>query len=66
MGKPTDDDDPAAVRIVLTTCASPGEASKLARILVEERLVACATLIPRSESIYYWEGQVRIHTETLC
>jgi periplasmic divalent cation tolerance protein len=58
-------DDPAAVRIVLTTCASPGEASKLARILVEERLVACATLIPKVESIYYWEGQVESNTETL-
>jgi len=31
-------------RIVLTTAAHPGEATRLARALVEERLAACATL----------------------
>jgi len=53
------------IRIVLTTCASPGDASKLVRVLVEERLVACATLIPAVESIYRWEGQIETSTETL-
>ncbi|MGD0893242.1 MAG: divalent-cation tolerance protein CutA [Terracidiphilus sp.] len=52
-------------RIVLTTCASPGEASRLGRTLVEERLAACATLIPSVQSIYRWEGQVESATETL-
>ncbi len=33
-------------RIVLTTAADPGEAARLARALVEERLAACATPIP--------------------
>ena len=51
--------------IVLTTCASPGEASRLARTLVEERLAACATLIPAVQSIYHWQGQVESSTETL-
>lgn len=53
------------VRIVLTTAASPGEASRLARTLVEERLAACATLIPAVQSIYRWEGQLETSTETL-
>ena len=53
------------VRLVLTTCASPGEASRLGRILVEERLAACATLIPAVQSIYHWEGNVEFATETL-
>ena len=53
------------IRIVLTTCASPGEASKMARALVEERLAACATLIPAVQSIYHWEGQIETSTETL-
>ena len=58
--------DPAApVRIVLTTAASPGEASRLARTLVEEHLAACATLIPAVQSIYHWEGQIESATETL-
>ncbi|MDR3772377.1 MAG: divalent-cation tolerance protein CutA [Terracidiphilus sp.] len=53
------------VRIVLTTAASPGEASRLARTLVEERLAACATLIPAVQSFYHWEGQIESSTETL-
>ncbi|MGA2169537.1 MAG: divalent-cation tolerance protein CutA [Terracidiphilus sp.] len=52
-------------RIVLTTAADPDEASRLARTLVEERLAACATLIPAVQSIYHWEGQVESSTETL-
>jgi periplasmic divalent cation tolerance protein len=53
------------VRLVLTTCASPGEASRLGRTLVEERLAACATLIPAVQSIYHWEGSVEFSTETM-
>lgn len=53
------------VRIVLTTCASPGEASRLGRVLVEERLAACATLIPSVQSIYHWQGEIELSTETL-
>jgi periplasmic divalent cation tolerance protein len=53
------------VRLVLTTCASPGEANRLGRTLVEERLAACATLIPAVESIYSWEGNIKSTAETL-
>jgi periplasmic divalent cation tolerance protein len=56
---------PPPVRLVLTTCASPGEAGRLGRTLVEERLAACATLIPAVESIYYWEGSIESAAETL-
>jgi periplasmic divalent cation tolerance protein len=52
-------------RIVLTTAASPEEANRLARALVEERLAACITLIPGVQSIYRWEGQIETSTETL-
>jgi periplasmic divalent cation tolerance protein len=52
-------------RIVLTTAADPDEAARLARTLVEERLAACATLIPAVQSIYHWQGQIESSTETL-
>jgi periplasmic divalent cation tolerance protein len=52
-------------RIVLTTAASPDEAARLGRTLVEERLAACATLIPAVQSIYRWQGAVESATETL-
>jgi periplasmic divalent cation tolerance protein len=53
------------IQIVLTTAATPEEADLLARTLVEERLAACATLIPAVQSIYHWEGRVESTTETL-
>jgi len=52
-------------RIVLTTAANSEEASRLGRALVEERLAACATLIPAVQSIYRWQGKVESATETL-
>ena len=52
-------------RIVLTTAANPEEAERLARTLVEERLTACASLIPGVESIYRWKGEVESATETM-
>ncbi|HEX3893887.1 MAG TPA: divalent-cation tolerance protein CutA [Terracidiphilus sp.] len=52
-------------RIVLTTAASTEEAQRLARTLVEERLAACATLIPSVQSVYRWQGKVEDATETL-
>jgi periplasmic divalent cation tolerance protein len=53
------------IRIVLTTTTNAEEASRLARTLVEERLAACATLIPAVQSIYHWQGQIESSTETL-
>lgn len=58
--------DPAPqARIALTTCASPDEAARLGRTLVEEGLAACASLIPGVESVYLWKGEVETAAETL-
>ena len=50
-------------RLVMTTAATVEEARRLGRTLVEERLVACATLIPAAESIYRWEGKIETSNE---
>jgi|SRR5580692_12601205 periplasmic divalent cation tolerance protein len=52
-------------RIVLTTAATPEQADRIARTLVEERLAACATLIPAIQSIYHWQGKIESSSETL-
>ena len=52
-------------RIVLTTTATREEASRLGRTLVEERLAACATIIPSVESIYHWESEIEPSSETM-
>ncbi len=52
-------------RVVLTTAASPEEAERLGRALVEEGLAACATLLPGARSIYRWEGKVEEAAEVV-
>jgi periplasmic divalent cation tolerance protein len=58
-------DSTPQARIVLTTESTLEEANKLGRALVEERLVACATLLPVVQSIYHWEDQLQSAPETM-
>jgi periplasmic divalent cation tolerance protein len=50
--------------ILLTTLPSREDARRLARMLVEEKLAACAQLLP-IESFYRWEGAVQNEAEVL-
>ena len=50
--------------IVLIT-APQAEAKELARILVGEKLAACANIIDTVSSIYWWEGKIQDDTEGL-
>jgi periplasmic divalent cation tolerance protein len=52
-------------RIVLTTESTLDEANKLGRTLVEEKLIACATLLPAVQSIYHWEDEIQSAPETM-
>jgi periplasmic divalent cation tolerance protein len=47
------------------TAASKEEATKLARALVEERLIACANVIDPIRSFYWWEGEVKDDSEAV-
>lgn len=47
------------------TAGSPEEGLEIARALVEERLVACANLLPGATSVYRWEGRVHEDPETV-
>lgn len=55
----------SSARIVLTTTAGKEEAARIGRILVEERLAACATLLPGVESIYRWNDAIESAVETM-
>jgi periplasmic divalent cation tolerance protein len=44
--------------VVLSTCASPEEAERIARALVGARLAACVNIVPGVRSIYRWKGAV--------
>ena len=54
-----------AVTVSLATCGSQEEARKLARTLLDERLIACANIVPGVTSIYRWEGKVNEDSEWL-
>ena len=55
----------SSARIVMTTVVSPEEAARLGRALVEERLAACATLLPAVHSIYHWKDKIESSSECL-
>jgi periplasmic divalent cation tolerance protein len=44
--------------LVYITTADKAEAKKIAAILVEERLAACANVMDNMESIYRWQGKI--------
>ena len=44
--------------VVLVTCGSEEEASRIARSLVDERFAACANILSPIRSIYRWEGKI--------
>jgi len=46
------------VAVVYTTINNAKNAKKIARALVEEKLVACVNIFPRVESIYRWKGKI--------
>ena len=49
----------------MTTVVSPEEGNRLGHALVEERLAACATLLPPVHSVYRWQGKIESSAETL-
>jgi periplasmic divalent cation tolerance protein len=51
--------------VVLVTAPEVKTARNLARAALEARLIACANLIPRIESHYWWQGKIEAGTEVL-
>jgi periplasmic divalent cation tolerance protein len=51
--------------MVEITAPSPGEAERIGRAVVEERLASCANILPAVRSIYRWKGRVEEASETM-
>jgi len=51
--------------LVFTTLPTADKAEELAKALVEERLAACANLLPAIRSIYRWQGKLQDENEVL-
>jgi periplasmic divalent cation tolerance protein len=54
-----------AYAVVLVTAGSAEEAGRIGRTLVEERLAACANIVPQVRSLYHWEGKLCDEAECL-
>ena len=51
--------------LVFTTFANEADAARVGRALVEERLIACANLLPGARSIYRWKDGVEDAAEVV-
>jgi periplasmic divalent cation tolerance protein len=51
--------------IVIMTANNYNEAEKIVKILLEERLIACANIISSVSSFFWWEGKITKENEVL-
>jgi len=54
-----------AYSLIYITASNIEEARRIAKMLVEKRLVACANIVPKIESLYWWEGKINCEEEAL-
>ena len=52
-------------RFIYITCESDDQARAIGRSMVEERLAACANILPGMESVYWWQGKIETGRETV-
>ena len=45
-------------RFIYITCKDTSEAQTIGKALVEEKLAACANILPGMKSIYSWKGEI--------
>jgi periplasmic divalent cation tolerance protein len=51
--------------VVLITAANKKQSAKIARALVDQKLVACVNVIDRVTSLFWWKGKVDKAVEVL-
>jgi periplasmic divalent cation tolerance protein len=57
--------EPEDTRVVLVTAPDAETARRIARQVLESRLVACVNLVPGIESHYWWQGRLESGQEVL-
>ena len=55
----------ASAVLVLTTLGDESAARAFVKSLVEDRLVACGTILPGATSLYRWEGEITEEREVV-
>ena len=57
--------DKPSLRLILTTFSEEDAASAVERQLLEERLIACGTILPGARSLYHWKGKLEESSEVI-
>ena len=55
----------ASLVLIMTSFADEETAAAAVHCLVEERLAACGTLLPKARSIYSWQGKIEDSIEVV-
>jgi len=51
--------------VLLITTATAQEAQRISRVLLEQRKVACVNIVPRLDSLFWWQGKLDSAEESL-
>ncbi len=51
--------------VIFITAGTEQEAHNIARLLVEQRKAACANIVPRVHSLFWWQGKLDSAQEAL-
>lgn len=51
--------------LIYITTSESSESKKIARTLLEEKLVACTNIIPQINSLYLWKGEIEEDEESI-
>jgi len=53
------------VLLVFCTTSDSKEADRIAHVLIDKRLAACCSILPKTKSIYRWQGNIKQDEECL-
>lgn len=53
------------ISVLYVPCGKREEAESISRQLLEEKLIACANIIPAADSLYIWEGMLEQTQESI-
>ncbi|KAL9827135.1 protein CutA isoform 1-T1 [Geothlypis trichas] len=56
---------PGTHSVVFVTCLNEHIARDIARAIMDRRLAACVTILPKSSALYFWKGELEESTEIL-
>jgi len=55
----------SAYIVLLITAATAEEAQRISRVLLEQKKVACVNIVPKVNSLFWWQGKLDSAEESL-